>query len=291
MQKTDGAESVALVLAGGGARGLAHVGVLRALEALGVQPSALVGVSMGALVAAAYALRHDWYRALLELDTRDFPHPLERAAPGMTWTRRARLLLRLARAGYDLFAGWGAGTSAAPAGQRMLRRLLGAKDLQQGRVPVAVCATDLMSGKREVMTSGDAAEAVYASAALAGVLPPLRRGDRLLVDGAYSDLVPVDVARRFGDAPVVAVDVEQALLSGEVYNGFQSLTRAVEICQMTHAHLRFEEADLVLRPVFRRRIDTLDFSARRECVAAGIAAVRNQRRELRRLRRARRGGG
>jgi NTE family protein len=91
------------------------------------------------------------------------------------------------------------------------------------------------------------------------------------------------VARSFGHPAVVAVDAGQPLASTEIRNGYQALTRAVEICQMTHAHLRFEEADLVLHPEFGRLIDTLDFGARRVSVAAGVKAVRKNRAALRRL--------
>lgn len=131
-----------------------------------------------------------------------------------------------------------------------------------------------------MITSGDAAEAVYASAALAGVLPPRHHGDHLLADGAYADVAPVDVARGFDLPVVLAVDPSQSLQSHEPRTGYEALLRAVEICQLTHAHLRFAQADLVLRPPFRRTIDTLEFGARRECVAAGVRAVRQRRQEL-----------
>lgn len=273
-----------LVLSGGGARGFAHVGVLRALERRGLRPAAVVGVSMGAVVATAYALRDDWYSALLAMDTRAFPRPFRTVEDGQR-PLRARLgrLFHYARATRDVFLGWGPGTPALFAGARLLRRLTLGRNLEDGRVPVAVCATDLRAGVRVVLRSGSASAAAYASSALAGVLPPLRQGDQLLCDGAYADVAPIDVARSFGHPFVVAVDAGQSLVSGEIRNGFQALTRAVEICQMTHAHLHFLEADLVLTPTFARTIDTLEFSARRECVAAGMRAVRRNGAALRQL--------
>jgi NTE family protein len=243
-----------------------------------------VGVSMGAVVATTYALRDDWYSALLAMDTRAFPQPFRTAGGG-----RPRLRARVGRLfGYthamrDMFLGWGIGTHALFAGARLLRKLTLGRKLEDGRIPVAVCATDLRAGARVVLKSGSASSAAYASSALAGVLPPLRRGDQLLCDGAYADIAPIDVARSFGHPMVVAVDPGQPQATNEVQNGFQVLTRALEICSLTHAHLRFEQADLVLRPEFRREIDTLDFSARRECVAAGIRGVRENRDALLRL--------
>lgn len=273
--------SFALVLGGGGARGYAHVGVLRGLELLGYEPGALVGVSMGAVVAASRALREDWYAALMGMDTRSFPSPLAARDGGTpSWAERWRGWWALARAGWDMFLGWGVGSPAVPGGMAVLREVTGGRRLEDASVPVAVAATDLRSGERVVLTSGDAAEALYASAALAGVLPPQRRGKRLLVDGAYADIAPVDIADEFGLEVVIAVDPGQALQTRDPRTGYEALLRAVEVCQMTHAHLRFAEADLVLRPLFRRTIDTLEFDARRECVAAGLRAVHRHRGEL-----------
>ena len=264
-----------LVLAGGGARGFAHVGVLRALERRGLAPAALVGVSMGAVVAATYALREDWYAALLAMDTRAFPRPLRHPGGRPRWPwERVLPFLAYFHAGVDMFLGWGLGQHALRAGQAMLADLTRGRNLEDGRLPVAVCATDLRSGSRAVLRRGRAAQAVYASSALAGILPPLEHEGALLCDGAYADLVPIDVAREFGHPVVVAVDPGQRLETGEVRNGFQALARAVEICHLQHAHLRFAGADVVLRPAFRRLIDTLEFGGRRECVAAGARAVR-----------------
>ena len=271
-----------LVLSGGGARGFAHVGALRALESFGWRPAALVGVSMGALVGVAWALREDWYPALMRIDAASLPRPLRpfRSVGTTPWRARAGGCLDFVRAGWDMFVGWGVGAPALRQGRLVLRDLTQGKRLEQGRVPVVTCATDLRTGDRIVLEGGDAAEAIYASTALAGVFPPLRRGECLLADGAYADIAPVDVARELGPSPVIAVDAGQELQAREPTNGFEALSRAVEICQRTHAHLRLERADLVLRPAFRRPIDTLEFSARRECAAAGAVAVRQRRQEL-----------
>lgn len=271
----------ALVLAGGGARGFAHAGVLRALEQLGAVPSAAIGVSMGALVAATYALREDWYQALLGVARSSFPQPLHARAGGRrTASERIRAPFRLARGVWELFFGWGVGTSALAPARKMLDELTQGRPLESGRIPVAVCATDLVSGRRVVFRSGSASDALHASAALAGIAPPLRRRDQLLADGVYADIAPVDVARDLGCPVVIAVDPGQALVTGEIHNGFGAMLRAIEICQMQHASLRFAQADLVLRPQFARTIDTLEFGARRECVAAGIRVVREQQRAI-----------
>lgn len=270
-----------LVLAGGGARGYAHAGVLRALEHLGYRPSAVVGVSMGSLVAATYSLRADWYRALLDMDTSGFPLPGRRGAASTE--PRIRAALAKVQVAWNMITGWGAPEQALVAGHRLLLHLLGDHDLAAGRVPVVVCATDLLSGGRVELFSGRARDAVYASSALAGIMPPLERDGALLADGAYTDVAPVDVARALDPPIVIAVDPTQSTGATDIHNGAQAVLRAMEICHLKHAELRFTKADLVIRPDFGAYIDTLDFGMRRECVTAGICATRAATEDLRGL--------
>ncbi len=271
-----------MVLAGGGARGYAHLGVLRALQHLGFAPAGLVGVSMGAVVAATYALREDWYEALLSADLSGFPQPNRQPSSRGEQPPAIRRALDHAHTAWNMVTGWGAPAHVGEAGRAFLTGLLGSKELGEGRIPVVVCATDLHSGARIPFRSGSAAAAVYASSALAGILPPAVEGDRVLVDGTYADVAPVDLARSMGCPVVIAVDPGQVPGAGPITNGLQAVMRSVEICHHGHAHARLSEADLVLRPPFARYIDVLEFEARRECVAAGVAAVRARRHDLER---------
>ncbi len=282
--------SFAIVLAGGGARGYAHAGVLKALERYGYRPSAVVGVSMGAVIGTAWAARRDWYEALLRLDTGMFPGPVGHGDGGESILERLRRTWTYARTAEDMLFSWGPGARVLERGKAFLEALIGPGRLEELDVPVAVCATDLRSADRVILRSGDATRAVYASAALAGVLPPLPHGRGLLADGAYSDVAPIDVARDMGVECVIAVDPGQLIPDPAIGNGLQAVLRAMEICHRKHADLRFEEADLVLRPRFRRPVDTLEFDARRECVAAGMREVRAIRAPLQALLGPRAGG-
>ena len=261
-----------LVLAGGGARGYAHAGVLRALEEEGLRPSGIVGVSMGAVVGATYAAREDWFQALMDIDVGRFPQSL-RGRGSTQEVRFVRRALGYAHTAWNMVTGWGAPEALVKVGREVLEDLLGDHLLEEGRIPVAVCATDLRSGARVELNSGKAAEAVYASAALAGVLPPARHGHMVLADGAYSDIAPIDVARAMGHPMVLAVDPHQMEGVAHIDNGLQTVMRAVEICHLRHAELRLGQADLVLRPRFPRSIDVLDFGARSTCISAGTRAV------------------
>lgn len=274
-------KAFAVVLSGGGGRGLAHAGVLRALIHDGYRPAALVGVSMGAWVAATYALNDDWYRALVQMDTTRFPTVPRTHRPSLR--ARVRAGAAAVRLGLDMVTGWGTGSRFLAADWGLLARLTRGGRLEDGRVPVAAIATDLCSSRRAVLTSGRADEAIYASSALAGYLPPLERDGAQLADGGYIDLAPVDVARALGVEAVLAVDPDQPGPVGRLRNGLEATMRAVDICNREHTRLRLEAADLVLRPRFPERIETLDFNHKRVCAAAGIRAVRSARDALRRI--------
>ena len=134
-----------------------------------------------------------------------------------------------------------------------------------------------------MLNTGDAAEAVYASAAIAGMLPPLDKDPYLLVDGAYSDLAPVDVARQSGIECVIAVDPSNTNPTKIPSNGLQAMLRGIDICQYEHANLRYRLADLVIQPRFSRSIGTLDFEYKRDSIAAGAIAIRRAIPKLRHI--------
>jgi NTE family protein len=274
-------KSFALVFSGGGARGLSHVGVLKALTSLGYFPSAIVGVSMGAVVGATYALNPSWYRDLVEMDTSGFPSTPN--FQGQRLAERVRGLTIALLAARDMYFGWGAGARTESWGRGVLSALTKGKNLEDGRIPVFACATDLLSGERVVHNRGVAADYIYASAALAGILPPLIDGPHVLMDGAYADIAPIDVARGTGVDVVIAVDPSQSATKVAPRNGIQAMLRSIEICQSEHARLRFSEADMVIRPKFRNSIGTLEFRSKRHCIASGVMAVRRSGDQIRSL--------
>lgn len=274
----------ALVLSGGGARGYAHMGALKCLEEHGIRPSFIVGVSMGGLVGVTYALREDWFQALGNMNLAE-----ELAGERLSLYHRRNLfsvfefLLYLPKAIWGFFFGWGLTSISQMRALKVLEKLTRDKNLEEARLPVVVSATDLKSGKRIILSSGNAARAIYASAAIAGVFSPLDHDGYILVDGAYSDFAPIDVARKQKIKKVIAIDASQPMAISRVKNGFQALMRAIDICHQQHAHLRFEQSDLVLRPDFPRQIDTLDFSSQDECATAGYQMILANLPEIRRL--------
>lgn len=270
-----------LVLSGGGARGFAHVGALRALNHIGIYPDFIVGVSMGAAVGATYALNDDWYDALNDMDISGFPPLPDFSTPGMiNYIKNLRFAQKAIT---GMYFGWGVGQPTADWGRTVLSKLTVNKRLDAGRIPIFATATDIVSGERVVFGSGPASEALYASAALAGILPSAEIDGRILVDGGYCDLAPVDVVRDAGADVVIVVDAATNLVQQKPANGVQAMIWALEICQNEHTHLRNKSADLVIRPVIDPPVGVLEFKHKRRCAAAGACAILRSRAVVQRL--------
>lgn len=213
---------VGLVLGGGGARGAAHVGVLKVLERERIPVCAIAGTSMGAVVGALYAsgLKPDEIeKALASVDWKDlFQDEPGRAALPMR-RKEAQLNYRL-----ELEAGWRDGAPVFPSGAvqgqklgLLLRRLMldASRTTQFDELPIPfrAVATDIVSGERVVFAEGDIAMAVRASMAVPAVFAPAEIDGRILVDGGIVDNVPIDVVRDMGADVVIAVDVGSPLLT------------------------------------------------------------------------------
>jgi NTE family protein len=176
---------VGLVLSSGGARGAAHVGVLKALVEAGISPSILVGASIGAQVGGMYA-------AGVPLETID---ALWRST---SWIRVARTLLPTVP-----WAGWSSGNAI----RRILRPMLGEVRIEELPIRFAAVVTNLETGHPVAVTKGPLIDAIRASLSVPGLLTPVWLDGDLCVDGGVSCPLPVNVARRMGADLVIGVDV------------------------------------------------------------------------------------
>ncbi len=202
----------ALVLSGGGAKGLAHVGVIKALERAGIHPDLIVGTSMGSVVGALYASGYSG--AALDSITRSLPlaelfRTSEPPGPAVWGTRRPLILWEEGDHG---FAPQGATVQQAAVSailNAVLLRgnLLARGDFSRLPIPLSVVATNLADRDTVVLGGGDLAQAVRASIAIPLVFTPEQIDDMVLVDGGLSANVPVEVARARGAVRLIVSDV------------------------------------------------------------------------------------
>ncbi|KEF30247.1 hypothetical protein D777_03423 [Marinobacter nitratireducens] len=212
---------VGLVLSGGGAKGLAHVGVLRVLEEMRIPVDVVVGTSAGSAVGALYASGMpvaDIERRFIELDwLSSF-----RDDPGRVYKPVRR---KLEESYFPLTPGIGVRADGLHvgggiiAGQNLgfiLNELTWNASLVEDfdRLPIAfrAVATDLETGEQVVIGDGNLSEAVRASMSIPGVYAPVERNGRLLVDGGVANNLPVSVARQLGADVVIAVDITDPLM-------------------------------------------------------------------------------
>lgn len=265
---------IGLALGGGGVRGLAHVGVLQVLAEAGIPIHAIAGVSMGAIVATAYALTDRFPDALIALvrgfDAGPFKALPRGSQPGGVWTS-VRRLIDVERFLINNVFSWGV---VHDKGAALAEALTGERRLEDARVPLGVVACDLRSGKSVVFRTGSAALALQASAALPGFFRPVEHEGRLLADGGYVGMVPTWVAREMGADVVIAVDADPTHALDDIQDGLHALLRALDITSQRYKEALLGDADVVIRPDFGGPVETLDFSRIEDCIEAGARAAR-----------------
>ncbi len=208
------APRTALVLSGGGAKGLTHIGVLLALDSLGIRPDLIVGSSMGAVIGAMYASGYpartiDSLARVFPIATLfstfepRAPRALGRLQPLVVWEQGDRGFNLQNAAGRELEAN-------ALLDASMLRgNLIARGDFDHLPIPLRVVATDLGNHRPVVLSRGDLAQAVRASIAIPFVFPPQRMGGRFLADGGLSANVPIAIARAAGAERVIVADATE----------------------------------------------------------------------------------
>ncbi|PLS16575.1 esterase [Bacillus sp. M6-12] len=214
---------IGLALGSGGARGFAHLGVIKVLKKEGIPIDLIAGSSMGALVGAFYAAGSDIDRLykLAKLFKRKFYVDLTVPKMGFVAGKRIKELIHMFTHG---------------------------KMIEELDIPIAIVATDIKSGEKVIFRTGPIAEAVRASISIPGIFVPEKINNRLLVDGGVVDRIPVSVVKSMGADIVIAVDVAHVKQDVEINSIFDVIMQSLDILQMELVEFRKIASDIMIRP-------------------------------------------
>lgn len=282
----DTRQSTGLVLSGGAARGLAHIGVLKALEEQGVQIDAIAGTSMGAVIGGLYAAGysvHELEKLALELDWQqvlsdDPPRqdiPFRRKQDDRDFLVKRKLSFR-DDGSLGLPLGVIQGQNLALLLERLLVHASDTRDFDRLPIPFRAVATDIANDKKVIFRNGHLPQAIRASMSIPAVFAPVEIDGRLLVDGGMVDNIPMDVARDMGVDRLIVVDIgtplqprEQLLTVVDVLNqSITMMTRRNSEAQL--ATLRQE--DILVQPMLAA-FGSTDFERAEQLIDAGYRAA------------------
>ena len=245
---------VGLALGAGAARGFAHVGVIKALEAQGIRPDIVVGSSAGSVIAALLAS----------------------GATGNDLNRLALTLDEATIADWGLpFAGRFGGLIKGDALQNTVNREVQNKTIEQMRIPLGIVATELQSGKGVLFRTGNTGLAVRASCSVPGVFQPAVISGKEYVDGGLVAPVPVSYARQMGATLVIAVNISSEPVHQDASGTFGILQQTISIMQRSINQYELKSADIVIQPHLLQMSGS-DFKSRNAAILAGEVATQEQ---------------
>ncbi|MBI2635640.1 MAG: patatin-like phospholipase family protein [Parcubacteria group bacterium] len=225
-------KKIGLALGGGGAKGFAHIGVIKALEAAGINIDYIAGTSMGALIGGYYAATKD-------IKT------LEELSLGIKKSDIFPISEVIRRKDGSLFRGESI--------VKLLDHRLSGIKIEDCKIPFTAVATDLKTGDEIKLKSGSLTDAIRASIAIPVVFSPVEIDGRFLMDGGFSNPVPADIVREMGADIVIAVDVssrwimapDEILNTHDIYSLFSN---ALSVIEYQLAKNILKDADIVIRP-------------------------------------------
>lgn len=247
---------IGLALGGGAAKGFAHIGVIKMLEAQGIKPEVVSGTSAGSVVGVLYASGLDAFA----LQERSF-------ALDETQIRDV-----------SLFSG---GLVKGEKLQNYVNDLLQHRPLEKLGKPFAAVSAELETGRRVVFVRGNSGQAVRASSSIPGVFEPVAISGKRYVDGGVVSPVPVDAARELGADFVIAVDISKKASDGEAKNMLGIVNQSIAIMGQKLGEQELARADVVIRPKVGK-IGATDFDLKNVATLEGEKALMAALPEIRR---------
>lgn len=254
-------KKVGIALGAGGAKGFAHIGVLQVLQREGIAIEMISGTSMGAVVGAAYAAGSDleFMGKLAANINHSMIMDMNLPRVGLLKGQRALDIIRL---------------------------LTHNKSFDQLDIPFAAVATDIQKGEPVVFRDGDVAQAVRASISIPGIFNPVRIDNRILVDGAVTERLPVGILKEMGADIIIGVDVKLKSQDKKdkvkIGNIYDIIIQSIEILETRACRPSIELADCIITPD-TSAITTTDFGKGRECVEIGRLAAEEKIGEIKEL--------
>ncbi|MCP1475064.1 NTE family protein [Pseudomonas sp. EB276 TE3739] len=278
---------IGLVLSGGAARGLAHIGVLKALEEQGIRIDAIAGTSMGAVVGGLYASGYkideletlaqsiDWQAALSDAPPRE-DVPFRRKQDDRDFLVKQKLSFR-DDGSLGLPLGVIQGQNLALLLESLLAHTSDTRDFDKLPIPFRAVTTDIANGEKVVFRKGHLPQVIRASMSIPAVFAPVELDGRLLVDGGMTDNIPLDVAREMGVDVAIVVDI------GTPLRNRKQLTTVVDVLNqsitlMTRRNSEEQLAtlhanDVLIQPALAA-FGVTDFGKAQEMIDAGYRATR-----------------
>ena len=255
---------VIVVLGGGGARGFAHVGVLKALREAQVPIDMVVGTSMGVLVGSLYC-------SGIKLED------IENIAEDIRWTDISNLgltsLLTMVTSEKLL---------STEKMEKYINKLIGNKYFFQLNTPFACVATDIKTGEKIIFKEGPVAPAARASANIPGLFAPVEYRQRFLVDGGLVENIPVSVAKLFDPDIIITIAVSADITKNSYTNVFSTLFQTIYIQGQQSDRNNLAMSDIVIAPKVSD-ISAIELNKAVECIDAGFLAGKNSLNKIKKL--------
>ena len=242
---------IGLALGGGAARGFAHIGVIKALEAQGIVPDIITGTSAGSLVGALYAAGNNGFA-------------LQKLAIEMDEAAISDWSLPLFSKSSGVLKGEGL--------QNYINKTVNNIPLEKLKKPFGVVATDLNTGQPILFQRGNTGVAVRASSSVPSIFQPVRIGDRVYVDGGLVSPVPVHFAREMGADFVIAVNISSQADVQPASSSIDVLLQTFTIMGQRINYHELKEADIVIQPGLGNMKGS-DFNSRNIAILAGEKAT------------------
>ena len=247
---------VALALGGGGARGLAHIGVLEVLESHSIPIDLVVGTSMGAIVGSIFCLNPDANKLkqqVLEWINHPEIKKMESLFTRISEEKEKKFIFKKLLSRIKNLYFWNLQSAkrwlirSEPI-VKLLKELVDNKGFSDTQIPFACVAADLNNACVVIIQRGKLLEAILASSSLPGVFAPLKRGNQLLIDGGILSLVPARQARFLGADFVIGIDISPKVSNKRLLTGLDIMYQADQIKSFHLNQINLKYCDWVIRP-------------------------------------------